>query len=105
MTFANRPLGAPAGRLNARATVKPVNFICMAPQATKVSVVGDFNQWNPDRNPLEKSFDGSWRGAVEMSAGHHQYAFCVDGVLQLDPRAQGVSRNPKGERVSLMAVS
>ena len=29
----------------------------------------------------------------------------VDGQLTLDPRAQGVTRNEKGERVSLLPVS
>jgi hypothetical protein len=29
----------------------------------------------------------------------------VDGVLSLDPHAQGITRNDKGERVSLVPVS
>jgi hypothetical protein len=29
----------------------------------------------------------------------------VDGVLTLDPRAQGITRNEKGERVCLVPVS
>jgi len=29
----------------------------------------------------------------------------VDGALMLDPRAQGVTRNDKGERVSMVPVS
>ena len=43
--------------------------------------------------------------AVELNHGHHRYAFLVDGVLTLDPHAQGVTRNDKGERVSLVPVS
>ena len=31
--------------------------------------------------------------------------FPKDGVLTLDPHAQGVTRNDKGERVSLVPVS
>jgi glucokinase len=32
-------------------------------------------------------------------------AFLVDGVLTLDPHAQGITRNDKGERVCLIPVS
>ena len=49
--------------------------------------------------------DGNWRGEVPLHHGHHLYAFVVDGKLTLDPRAQGISRNEKNERVSLIAVS
>ena len=35
----------------------------------------------------------------------HRYAFLVDGQLTLDPRVQGITRNDKGERVSLVPVS
>jgi 1,4-alpha-glucan branching enzyme len=97
----------PAGGIRAQAVKAsvPVSFICTAPQATRVCVVGDFNAWNPDANPLELSYDGSWKGSIGIRHGHHRYAFWVDGVLQVDPRGQGISRNDKGERVSLLAVS
>ena len=40
--------------------------------------------------------DRSWLITVELKHGHHRYAFLVDGVLTLDPRAQGITRNDKG---------
>jgi 1,4-alpha-glucan branching enzyme len=83
----------------------PVNFLCLAPDAVRVAVVGDFNAWNPGSHPLERAFDGSWQATVPLRHGHHQYAFWVDGELRVDPRGQGVSRNARGERVSLLAVS
>jgi hypothetical protein len=49
--------------------------------------------------------DGGWLLMVELKHGHHRYAFLVDGVLTLDPRAQGITRSDKGERVSLIPVS
>ena len=49
--------------------------------------------------------DRCWLLTVELKHGHHRYAFLVDGVLTLDPRAQGITRNDKGERVSLVPVS
>jgi Carbohydrate-binding module 48 (Isoamylase N-terminal domain). len=85
--------------------VRAVNFICNAPQAKEVSLLGDFNQWNPGANPMKQMPDRSWFLQMELKHGHHRYAFLVDGVLTLDPRAQGVTRNDKGERVSLVPVS
>lgn len=88
-----------------RQNLRPVNFVCHATQAQSVSLVGDFNQWNPSAHPMTRMPDRSWLLRVELRHGHHRYAFLVDGVLTLDPSAQGVTRNDKGERVSLVPVS
>jgi 1,4-alpha-glucan branching enzyme len=86
-------------------TLRAVNFICNAPQARSVALVGDFNQWNPATHVMKRMPDGAWSATVELKHGHHRYAFLVDGDLTLDPRAQGITRNDKGERVSLVPVS
>lgn len=80
-------------------------FICNAPQAQSVSLVGDFNQWNPGMHPMKQMPDRAWLITVELKHGHHRYAFLVDGQLTLDPRGQGITRNDKGERVSLVPIS
>lgn len=98
------PLGS-YGRAAARKTLRAVNFICNAPHAQAVSVVGDFNGWNPAAHPMRQTPDRAWFLAVELPHGHHRYAFLVDGTLTLDPRAQGITRNDQGERVSLVPVS
>jgi 1,4-alpha-glucan branching enzyme len=85
--------------------MRPLNFICNAPQAQAVCLVGDFNQWNAARHPMKRMVDGAWMTTVELKHGHHRYAFLVDGVLTLDPHAQGITRNDQGERVSLVPVS
>ena len=86
-------------------TLRPTNFVCNAPQAKSVSLVGDFNNWNPLSLPMKQMPDRAWLLNVELRHGHHRYAFLVDGVLTLDPRGQGIARNDKGERVSLIPVS
>jgi 1,4-alpha-glucan branching enzyme len=91
--------------LDYRKPLRAVNFICHAPQAKSVSLVGDFNAWNPAANPMKQMPDHSWLVTVELKHGHHRYAFLVDGVLTLDPHAQGITRNEKGERVCLVPVS
>jgi 1,4-alpha-glucan branching enzyme len=82
-----------------------VNFTCQAPEARKVSLVGDFNGWSEHAHPMQRTPDGAWLVTVELRHGHHRYAFLVDGQLALDPHAQGVTRNDQGQRVSLIPVS
>lgn len=92
-------------RYGAPKTLRALNFICNAPTAQSVSLVGDFNQWNPTLHPMRQMPDQAWLITVELKHGHHRYAFMVDGQLTLDPRGQGITRNDKGERVSLVPVS
>ena len=92
-------------RYGAPQNLRTLNFICNAPQAQSVSLVGDFNQWDPLAHPMKQMPDQAWLGSAALKHGHHRYAFLVDDQLTLDPRAQGITRNDKGERVSLMPVS
>jgi 1,4-alpha-glucan branching enzyme len=92
-------------RYGAPHTMRSINFICNAPQAQAVSLVGDFNGWNPTANKMTQMPDQAWLLSMPLKHGHHRYAFLVDGHLTLDPRAAGVTRNDKGERVSLVPVS
>ena len=84
---------------------KPVNFICTALEAKQVYLLGDFNNWNPAAHPMNRQPDGAWLLQVQLNHGHHHYRFLVDGKPTLDPRAQGIARDQKGEKVSLIAVS
>jgi 1,4-alpha-glucan branching enzyme len=92
-------------RYSAKKMAKPVNFVCIAPEAQNVSLVGDFNGWNPQAAPMRKQVDGAWVIQVPLNHGHHRYLFLVDSQPTLDPRAQGIARNEKNERVSLLSVS
>ena len=95
----------PTNRYSAKNMAKPVNFFCVAPDAKAVFLVGDFNGWRADAHPMVRQPDGSWHVVVAVHHGHHRYQFVVDGKPALDPRATGVARNEKNERVSLIAIS
>ncbi len=92
-------------RYDASHNMRSVNFICDAPHAERVTLVGDFNHWNSASHPLQKQSDGAWLLRCELKHGHHRYAYLVDGVMTLDPRAMGVTRNDRDQRVALIAVS
>jgi len=81
------------------------NFFCDAPQAKQVSLVGDFNNWDPKATPMVRQADGRWTAGLELTHGYHEYLFLVDGKPTLDPNATGKTRNLRNETVSLLAVS
>jgi 1,4-alpha-glucan branching enzyme len=92
-------------RYSAKRTSRAVNFICSAPGAKQVSVIGDFNDWKPGVTLMRRQPDGAWMVQVNLTHGHHRYLFSVDGQPQLDPRAQGIAQTEGGQRVSLLAIS
>jgi hypothetical protein len=66
----------------------PVRFSVVAPEAARVSIVGDFNQWNPTTLPMSRSADGRhWEVEVKLPLGHYSYAFLIDGKISPDPAA------------------
>lgn len=56
-----------------------VDFICHAPAAAQVCLVGDFNEWRPTANPMRRASGGDWAACLELDCGYHQYLFVVDG--------------------------
>ncbi len=66
-------------------------FCTWAPHAAAVSVVGDFNNWDPLANPLERLNDaGLWRGSIHGILEFDCYKYCVtttkgDRRLKTDP--------------------
>jgi 1,4-alpha-glucan branching enzyme len=60
--------------------VKGTYFAVWAPNAKKVSVVGDFNHWNPETHPLAARWDGSgiWEGFITGIDTGTLYKFHID---------------------------
>jgi 1,4-alpha-glucan branching enzyme len=98
-------LVSPLRRSPVKRPLHSVDFFCRAPNAHAVFLVGDFNEWNPLANPMNRMPDGGWQLRLSLYHGHHQYYFLVDGHPILDPRAVGTVRNQRGDPVSLLAVS
>lgn len=69
-----------------------VVFRTWAPRAEKISVVGDFNGWNGDANPMQRISDGGiFEAFITGLAEYDNYKFAVTGngktVLKADPYA------------------
>jgi 1,4-alpha-glucan branching enzyme len=71
-------------------------FRVWAPHAEKVSVVGEFNEWNPESHVLQPEDGGVWALNVEGAKVGHQYQFeIVNGDQKLrknDPYAREIHR-------------
>jgi 1,4-alpha-glucan branching enzyme len=80
--------------LLAHGGVEGVNFAVWAPNAQRVSVVGDFNDWDGRRHPMRKRQDtGIWEIFIPEIAGGRPYKYEIVGVeghvlpLKADPYA------------------
>jgi 1,4-alpha-glucan branching enzyme len=52
-----------------------VFFRVWAPNAEKVSVTGTFNNWDPDKNPMEKEENGHWGVLVPDAEADDEYKY------------------------------
>ena len=70
--------------------VSGVYFAVWAPNAQKVSVIGDFNGWNPDADPMEKAGPiGVYQTFVPGAKIGELYKFHIIGY-QLNPVTFGI---------------
>ena len=70
-----------SSRLPASITDTVMTFVFVTHGATKVSIVGDFNQWNADATPMQRIDDtNAWKVTVPLSAGRHLYSFYAVGA-------------------------
>lgn len=82
-----------------------VRFVFVAPYASRVALVGDFNRWNPAAMPMRRSADGrAWLLDVPLMPGRHVYSFIVDGDLAADPAAPRAGDDDFGVPSSVVLV-
>ncbi len=80
-------------------------FVLDDASARRVSLVGDFNEWDRSRTPLTRLASGLWTASVPLVPGRHVYAFVVDDTLLVaDPRAPKVSDADYGREGSVVMV-
>lgn len=66
--------------------------VTLPPSAHSVTLVGDFNGWDPTATPMRREGGaGHWGTALPLPPGRHVYAFVVDGRdWRVDPLAPQV---------------
>ena len=81
-----------------------VTFVAFYPQAATVQVVGDFNNWQPGKNPMQNMGGGNWQAKIPLARGAYRYRFVVDGHWQQDPHNKMTEFNPYNELNSIVKV-
>jgi len=111
------PIAAPApapavrgtpviGGDRARGAVRAVAFaVAPGPDAERVSLVGDFNGWDPSATPMRRGADGRWTASVPLALGSYTYAFVVNDTTWIaDPNAPRAPRSEFGSAGSVLVV-
>jgi 1,4-alpha-glucan branching enzyme len=83
-----------------------VRFSVSAPSAKRVSLVGDFNGWNPAAVPMRRGDRSSdvWIVNVRLQPGRHVFAFSIDGALRADSAAPRAVEDDFGVPGSVVVV-
>jgi 1,4-alpha-glucan branching enzyme len=72
-------------------------FRVWAPNAEQVSVVGDFNGWDGQRNPMQRDDHGYWSTRVPEAAFGQEYRYEIkrgeDRFTRIDPYAVDVTNS------------
>lgn len=74
-----------------------VAFRVWAPHATRVSVVGDFNEWSVDADVMEAEENGCWYADVPLARVGQEYRYCIANgekvFSKIDPYARQVTNS------------
>ncbi len=80
-------------------------FIIIAPSATSMSLVGDFNDWDSSRTPMTRvSDDGAWSVTLPLAPGRYEYQFEVDGKLRITDPTRPQASSDFGSANSVVTI-
>lgn len=65
---------------------RKVTFSLNSSDAKEVILTGDFNNWSPKKDPMQRDENGTWKKAVMLPPGSYEYKFLVDGQWKEDPQ-------------------
>ncbi len=71
-----------------------------------VSLIGEFNEWNPEAHPMKKRSNGTRSVTLELPTGRSwEYLYVTDdGVFFCDPEAEALVANPYGGANSVVTT-
>ena len=89
----------------ANSSKRSVTFELPGVQAETVSVVGDFNNWEPANGAMKRRKDGVWTKAIRLAPGTYRFRYVVEGDQWLnDPAADGYEPSGFGQDNSILIL-
>jgi 1,4-alpha-glucan branching enzyme len=85
-------------KTEAKAITKKVPFEFLAPDAQKVYLAGDFNNWDSSANLMKKDKKGIWKTTLSLKPGRYEYRFLKDGSWENDPSCSNCVLNEFGSK-------
>ena len=90
---------------HATAPESMVRFAIQHPYARSVTIVGDFNDWDPAMTPMARSSGGQWKADVELAPGRYRYSYLVNGSTWVaDPVRPAIPDGDFDAPTSLLTV-
>jgi hypothetical protein len=84
---------------------QPTEFIFVNASASKVAIVGDFNDWDEGVSPLRRIGQDVWAITIPLAPGRYHYTFVVDGTTWVpDPAAPRTLEDDFGRPNSVITV-
>ena len=81
---------------------RKVTFSICSRDAEEVILIGDFNNWNPQKHPMKKDENGLWVKSVIIPPGQYEYKFLIDGQWKEDPQNILTATNCYGTKNSVL---
>jgi len=99
-----KPAKKTVAKRNGKSLTKQVTFKYFNSDASTVSVVGDFNSWNPDKNVMKQAKNGEYSTKVTLSPGRYAYKYLSSNGWDTDPNAECVW-DENGNQNSLLVIA
>jgi hypothetical protein len=92
--------------MSASSSKQMMEFVFVAPSASSVAIVGDFNDWEEGGSPMRrKNQPGVWTITIPLAPGRYHYTFVVDGTEWVaDPLAPRTMEDDFGRPNSVITV-
>jgi len=79
-------------------------FVFKGTPGSRVSLVGNFNGWDPFAELLAEVRPGEFQATIDVRPGRHYYCFYAGGRKVLDPWNSETGVDPDGRRVNSFSV-
>lgn len=80
-----------------------VVFTVEAPDAVRVQIAGDFNDWRPEWTGMDRT-GRIWRKVLTLAPGRYRYRYVIDGQWLTDPMNPMVEPSPFSGNDSLFVL-